>query len=336
MSKRKRIFIIAVVAVIAVTIAGIVIAITASNQLGFSEGPNNLDKFNVDLPDFQNVYASKEEATKNGDGWYQTMDTNFEDGKMPENWHASPHGKRNYEFWCENMVHFEEKQCVIYAAKLEDNACSICPPKGYFTSGIETRKMVDGKSVPTWQQAFGYFEARVKVPHAEGMWTAFWLQSDFQRKIGNDGRDGTEMDVYESVFTKYPSMAGQALLYDGYGEHGQVEDFRADVGYNLYEGYHTYGLKWSPEGYVWYVDRKPVYASDFGGVSRVPEFLRLTAEIREGGKWGPHGYKLKALKNTKEDPAKFYIDYVKVYQNTTYEPFIQSDSDFPGVLDPAN
>ena len=60
-----------------------------------------------------------------------------------------------------------------------------------------------------------------------------------------------------------------------YRSGGQVRD----VGYDLYDGeYHTYALWWSPDKYVFYVDGKSVWTTDYAGVSKVPEFMRLTVE----------------------------------------------------------
>ena len=67
-------------------------------------------------------------------------------------------------------------------------------------------------------QAFGYFEARVKFPDTDGLWSAFWLQSSNQRKVASEGVDGTEIDIFESAFRRSKtSKMGHALLWNGYG-----------------------------------------------------------------------------------------------------------------------
>jgi len=45
--------------------------------------------------------------------------------------------------------------------------------------------------------AFGYYEARCKMPKEPGHWPAFWIMGDGVNKVGNDGRDGTEIDIIE-------------------------------------------------------------------------------------------------------------------------------------------
>ena len=72
----------------------------------------------------------------------------------------------------------------------------------------------------------------------------------------------------------------------------------------LTEGFHNYGLLWTPEEYVFYVDGKEVWRSKAGGVSQVPEYLKLTEEI---GDWAGDIRKANL-------PDYFEVDYVRVYE----------------------
>lgn len=185
-----------------------------------------------------------------------------------------------------------------------------------------------------FSQAFGYFECRVKIPDSDGLWSAFWLQSSNMRKIGNEGEDGTEIDVYESAFrrSRKPKM-GHALLWDGYGNNAKGSPYIGVLEQDLYDGYHTYALKWTPEYYVFYVDGKAAWASSAGNVSKVKEFLRLTVEIDAGDGWGPHGQRIGQFSHNNSDNDDFIIDYVKVWQNENYEQYIKPDDYYPGSLD---
>ena len=184
-----------------------------------------------------------------------------------------------------------------------------------------------------FSQAFGYFECRVKLPKSQGLWSAFWLQSPNMRKVGNEGKDGTEIDVYESAFiNSKQSKMGHALLWDGYSKDGKVSDYIGELEQDLYDGYHTFALKWTPEYYVFYIDGTATWATSDGDVSRVKEFLRLTVEIDAGNGWGPHGQKIGNFEHSAA-ADDFMIDYVKVWQNENYEQFIQDDSEFEGNLD---
>ena len=218
----------------------------------------------------------------NKDGWYMVFEDDFNGTKLNENivfgeryegskeiWTTSPHAvrwqsdkKRKPEqacWWCPEMVEVKDSNAIIHSRYENNHKCDgDCPKEGRFTSGIETRKVVgnsnDNKGTSDellFSQAFGYFECRVKFPNSDGMWSAFWLQSSNQRKVGNEGEDGTEIDIYESAFRKSKdSKMGHALLWDGYGKDAKVSDYIGNLEQNLYDGYHTFALKWTPEYYV--------------------------------------------------------------------------------------
>ena len=299
------------------------------------------------------------------DGWYLVFEDDFNGSALNENiifgekytgnreiWTTSPHAIRwasNDEnkpeqacWWCPEMVEVKDSNAVIHSRYEENHVCDgDCPTQGRFTSGIETRLITgdnnDNKGtadILLFAQAFGYFECRVKLPNSQGLWSAFWLQSSNMRKVGNNGEDGTEIDVYESAFlNSKSSRMGHALLWDGYGKDGRVADYIGNLEQDLYDGYHTFALKWTPDYYVFYIDGKATWATDAGGVSKVQEFLRLTVEIDAGDGWGPHGQKIGQFSHNNENNNDSLIDYVKVWQNENYEQYIKSDDAFEGSLD---
>lgn len=302
--------------------------------------------------------------TLNKDGWYLVFEDDFDGDKLNENikfgdkyrgnkeiWTTSPHAIRWKSdndkkpqqacYWCPTMVEVKNSNLIIHSRYEDDHTCDgDCPKQGRFTGGIETRKIVGDNNANKgtndemlFSQAYGYFECKVKFPNSKGLWSAFWLQSSNMRKVGNEGKDGTEIDVFESAFiNSKTSKMGHALLWDGYGKSAKSSPYITDLTQNLYDGYHTFALKWTPEYYVFYIDGKPTWATKDGDVSRVKEFLRLTVEIDAGDKWGPHGQKIGAFDDTKPNDD-FMVDYVKVYQNENYEKYIQDDSEFSGSID---
>ncbi|MEG1608913.1 MAG: glycoside hydrolase family 16 protein [Clostridia bacterium] len=279
-------------------------------------------KFDITMPNFDKSGDSVESA--NEQGWYSTMQENFDGNKLSDKWSPSLHGLRQKEYWCADQVSMADGLVKITAEKDANHNCSssICPKEGLFTSGIETRITVDGKSISLFEQAFGYFEAKVKLPKSGGMQSAFWLQTESMRTVGNQGMDGSEIDIYESSFIKNPTKVGHCIHIDGYDEGHRGGQATRDTGKDLYEGYHTYALKWTPQEYVFYVDGVATWATDFGGICRVPTFLRLTSAVRPNG-IGAHGQKLGAFTG-----GEFMIDSVKVYQNKNFLSEIKSPSDF--------
>lgn len=301
------------------------------------------------------------------DGWYMVFEDNFDGTALNEGisfgekyeggreiWTTSPHAIRWESndpeipeqgcWWCPNMVEVKDGNAVIHSRYEENHQCGgDCPAKGRFTSGIETRR-INGDGANNkgnsdellFSQAFGYFETRVKVPDADGLWSAFWLQSSNMRKISNAGLDGTEMDVFESAFRKNGiSRMGHALIWNGYGADCDSDTHIVNLQQSLYDGeYHTFALKWTPEYYVFYIDGEATWATTGGGVSKVKEFLRLTVEIDAGDGWGPHSQEI-GLFDTASD-SEFLVDYVKVWQNENYAQYEIEDDKFPGGLDLAN
>lgn len=300
------------------------------------------------------------------DGWYMVFEDDFEGNSLNQNikfgdqykgnreiWTTSPHAIRWESndtnkpeqacWWCPNMVEVKDGNVLIHSRYETNHVCDgDCPQSGRFTSGIETRRITGDNNSNKgssdellFSQAFGYFETRVKFPDADGLWSAFWLQSSNQRKVSSEGVDGTEIDVFESAFRKSKqSKMGHALLWNGYGSFAKVDDVINPVAQNLYDGYHTFALKWTPAYYVFYIDGEPSWASMGGGVAKVQEFLRLTVEIDAGDGWGPHGQKIGQFDESSD--SVFCVDYVKVWQNEHYEAFQIDDAKFPGSLDMAN
>lgn len=300
------------------------------------------------------------------EGWRMVFEDNFDGDGLNQNitfgegytgnkeiWTTSPHAIRWESndknkpdqgcWWCPNMVEVKDGNAVIHSRYETDHKCDgTCPSSGRFTGGIETRKIVgDGNSNKgssdelLFAQAFGYFETRVKFPDADGLWSAFWLQSSNQRKTSSEGVDGTEIDVFESAFRRSKkSEMGHALLWNGYGEFAKSEARINELKQDLYDGYHTFALKWTPEYYVFYIDGEPTWATMGGGVAKVQEFLRLTVEIDAGDGWGPHGKKIGQFDQNSD--SEFLVDYVKVWQNEAYEAYEIDDAKFPGGLDMAN
>lgn len=301
----------------------------------------------------------------NENGWYLVFEDNFEGDALNQNikfgerytgsreiWTTSPHAIRYQSddddkpeqacWWCPEMVEVKNSNVIIHSRYDENHTDDgVCPKKGRFAGGIETRRISGDNNnnkgtddEMLFSQAFGYFECRVMIPDSDGLWSAFWIQSSNQRKIGNDGEDGTEIDVFESAFRKSKeSKMGHALLWDGYSKYSKVEDFITPLEQNLYDGYHTFALKWTPEYYVFYVDGKPTWATEGGNVSKVKEFLRFTVEIDCGDGWGPHGQKIGQFSSDNGDNKDFKIDYIKVWQNENFEQYIKDDDEFMGEFD---
>ena len=183
--------------------------------------------------------------------------------------------------------------------------CSTLDGKGHLR--LTTTKEDDGKfgtgAVNTkgkFLHKQGFWIARMQMPKQPGFWSAFWIHSDTVGKIGDEGRDGTEIDVIE--FPKRTGELNMALHWDGYGDHHKVVGSKINDK-SFLTGFHTYAVSWSEKEYVYYYDGKEVWRSTAGGVSQVPQYIILSNEV---GTWAGDINKAKL-------PDCCLIDYVRVY-----------------------
>ena len=154
-----------------------------------------------------------------------------------------------------------------------------------------------------FEQAYGYFEARCRLQPAVGCWSAFWLMCDSQPSVGNGGKDGAEIDIFESPWFNQ-GLIQSAIHWDGYGESHQSAGSPQYYLPNMYDDFHTFALEWTQTEYIFYVDGQEFWRTDVGGICEVPCYLLLTVEA---GTWG--GELLE-----EQMPACFIVDYVRVYK----------------------
>ncbi len=193
--------------------------------------------------------------------------------------------KRRDGFWVKEDAYLSGKGTLLLCTKKDGER---------FTCGaLDTKEK--------FEHAFGYYVTRVKLPKQPGHWPAFWLQTTNMTKVGDGGLDGTEIDIVEIPWRD--GKITMNLHWDGYGKDHKSSGTSMTMP-ELTEGFHEYGLLWTPEEYVFYVDGKEVWRTQAGEVSQVPEFIRLTEEI---GDWA--GDIRKAAL-----PDYFEVDYVRVYE----------------------
>ena len=169
---------------------------------------------------------------------------------------------------------------------------------GWYTSGIDTSE--------SFSQTYGYFECRCILPEGSDIWSAFWLFCPGVTDISGDGQDGTEIDIMES----FPGNSVQHNLHwNGYGEaHEQLRGRKFLVKGDPHREYNTYGLEWNQDEYIFYINGRESMRTSAGGVSKVPEFLILSVEMK-----GENAIPAQR-ENAPGESSDFIVDYVRVYQ----------------------
>ncbi len=164
----------------------------------------------------------------------------------------------------------------------------------------------------TFSSAYGYWEARVKMQEVSGSWSAFWNIGPHQVKnqyIGNPGKTGTEIDIMEYIEDIDGPRHNQimhAVHWDGYGKNHKTDKYRGKLE-GLSEGYHIFGMQWTPSGYTFYLDGQRTWEFD-GAVSHVPHYAILSTEIMFDSWAGD------IRKHRDKLPDDFTVDYVRVWQ----------------------
>jgi beta-glucanase (GH16 family) len=156
-------------------------------------------------------------------------------------------------------------------------------------------------SLKSFNQAYGAFEMRAKLPRGRGLWPAFWL-------VPSDASWPPEIDILENI-------GDPSVLYQSYhftaasGEKGKDGNEAKFPDTDFSEDFHTFAAVWNPGEIIWYVDGREVYRVKGEHVTSKPMYILLNLAV--GGHWPG------APADSVQFPAKMEVDYVRVYQRAT-------------------
>ena len=165
---------------------------------------------------------------------------------------------------------------------------------------------------------YGYYEARAKSMKA-AVCNAFWLYDPLDESIKyREGEYSEEIDIFE-VFGKANKKENQRAYYAAVHRYQTpyVESLvnkkkyklenrytRLEVPYDFYEDFHVYGLLWTADELVWFLDGEEVFRRKNDFFKR-PLHVIFDAEIMET--WD-------GLPNVDDLPSTFEVDYVRVWR----------------------
>jgi beta-glucanase (GH16 family) len=178
--------------------------------------------------------------------------------------------------------------------------------RGYTSARLKTQNL--------FTQAYGRFEARIKIAKGQGIWPAFWM-------LGNDitqngwPRCG-EIDIMENI-GREPGIIHGSL--HGPSSTALTSDltttFSLPAGQNYSDDFHLFAIEWEPGAVRFYVDSNN-YATftqaqwPAGGqwVFAHPFFVILNLAV--GGVWPG------SPDDTTQFPQQMLVDYVRVYSKS--------------------
>lgn len=179
--------------------------------------------------------------------------------------------------------------------------------ENYFTWPIGTIKQ------PKFMHKYGYYECRCKMQEKEGWWSAFWLQSPIIGSTLNPQLSGVEVDIMEQFWRtkREPKhIITHNNHWNGYGsQHESTGEFQVKLK-ETEDGFHTFGLEWTPDAYRYYVDGEQTWVVEAPyPVSQTEQFILLSTEAvgYRNSTWEQWDDLADAVGDV------FVVDYVRVF-----------------------
>ena len=126
------------------------------------------------------------------------------------------------------------------------------------------------KTAGKFSQAYGRFEARIKLPVGQGMWAAFWMLGDDTEKTRWPACG--EIDIMENI-GKEPSIVHGSIHGPGFtGSDGIEAPYTLPAARRFANDFHVFAVEWEPSVIRFYVD-DDLYVT------------RSRSDLRPGWKW---------------------------------------------------
>ncbi|MBQ8015098.1 MAG: glycoside hydrolase family 16 protein [Clostridia bacterium] len=221
------------------------------------------------------------------------------DSLNPDIWETRGNGPRRGGYNADSQVEVKNGNLIIAGEYLTDGEYG----EGWYTAAVKLKER--------YKQ--GYFEIRCICNNSPGYWSAFWIQADspYTASVSRGGIGGAELDIFESDCYADGEYCVTNTIHCA-GVDGEQEGFQSALlgkfkGNNITEEYNTYGLEWTEEEYIFYVNGVETVRSSFGsGVSQVPEDVIVSLEIPDLSEL--EGFDKSTFR------TEFIVDYVKIYQ----------------------
>lgn len=238
--------------------------------------------------------ANDSTATKTDTGYQLVWSDEFNGSAVDTtNWgfEIGGEGYGNHE-----QEYYQPKNATVENGNLVITGKKETVGKNHYTSA---RMLTKGKH----EFLYGRFEARIKIPVAQGFWPAFWMLGANIDSVG--WPKSGETDIMEHINTD--SLIYGTLHWDN---NGHVQ--KGDTLQSTPSDYHVYAVEWDSSSIRWYLDTIKYHeVSIANNINSTEEFHKpsyLLLNFALGGDWP--GQKIDDSKL----PAKMYVDYVRVYQ----------------------
>lgn len=220
----------------------------------------------------------------------------FETGTGVDGW-----GNNELQYYTDSSTNIEIRRVseddgqLIMTARKE-----VYEGSGYTSARIITKQKFD--------QQYGRFEARMRLPYGKGMWPAFWmLGADID---ANAWPSAGEIDIME-YRGQEPTIVHGSVHGPGYSGGEAITKSYQLTNDRFDTGFHVFGIEWGPEYINYYVDDvlyNQITPADVTGewVFDKPFFLLINLAVGGSFVGSPNAETVF--------PQSMLIDYVRVYK----------------------
>jgi beta-glucanase (GH16 family) len=236
------------------------------------------------------------------DKWELTWSDEFNGDKInPLNWtyDIDGHGWGNNE-----LQYYTDRP---ENARVEDGNLIIEARKESYNGSQYTSARLKTEGLQNF--LYGKVEARIKLPEGQGLWPAFWMLGSNMSSVA--WPDCGELDIMEHVnFSEYALGTAHWNAHDG----AQYKSYGGQTEIDVTK-YHNYSVEWSPNYIKWFVDDTKYAEYDItnsiNGTDSYHKPFFILLNMAVGGNWP------KNPDSSTEFPAKMYVDYVRVYNDSS-------------------
>lgn len=189
---------------------------------------------------------------------------------------------------------------------VEDGMLKITAIKESYQGSAYTSARI--KTEGLFEQAYGRFEARMKLPYGQGMWPAFWLLGNNLETVG--WPQCGEIDIMEYRGQNPTDIAG-SVHGPGYSSSAAITKEFTIPNDRFDTDFHVFGVEWTPNSIKYYVDNilyNEITPSDVTGDWVFDHPFYMIINLAVGGSF------VGAPNDNTVFPQTLYIDYVRVYQ----------------------
>ena len=198
--------------------------------------------------------SSNDDIVSPPEQWALTMADEFDSGTSPsaELWTIETGYGPNDDGWGNDewQLYTNSPDNVrVEGGNLVISAQCPNPPCGKRDGSITSARL---KTQDLFEQEYGRFEARIKLPEGRGLWAAFWMLGANIDEVPWPGCG--EIDVMED-FGREPGVVSGALHGPGYsGGESISRDFSLPDGEIFADDFHVFAVEWDPGRITFSVD----------------------------------------------------------------------------------